>query len=156
HPGQVLGTARYMSPEQARGENPAAASDVFSLGLVFYEMATGTHAFQGDSLLSIVHAINSKIPARPSSLNPNIPLELEELILAMLEKEAATRPTAAEVDSALAGAQTGPTRWHSAKFVQRRDNLPAQRTPFIGRRAERAALQSLLLDPAVRLITLTG
>lgn len=156
HPGQVLGTVRYMSPEQARGEVPAAPSDVFSLGLVFYEMATGRHPFQTDSLLSTAHAINSKIPEPPSSLNPNIPLQLEELILAMLEKDAASRPTAAEVDRALAGAQTEPARWHSGASTQRSNNLPPQRTPFIGRLAERAAIQSLLLDPAIRLITLTG
>jgi serine/threonine protein kinase len=80
HPGQVLGTARYMSPEQARGENPETPSDVFSLGLVFYEMATGSHAFEADSLFSIFHAIISKCPIAPSKLNPNIPPQLEELI----------------------------------------------------------------------------
>jgi predicted ATPase len=74
----------------------------------------------------------------------------------MLEKDAASRPTAAEVDSALADSQTGRARWRSATGAQCRDNLPVQRTPFIGRYAERAALQSLLLDPAIRLITLTG
>lgn len=156
HPGQVLGTARYMSPEQARGENPGAPSDVFSLGLVFYEMATGRHAFQADSLLSTLHAINSKNPTPPSNSNSAISPQLEQLILAMLEKDAASRPTAAEVDAALAGAQPGPARWHAATFAQRCDNLPVQRTPFIGRLAERAAVQSLLLDPAIRLITLTG
>ena len=156
HPGQVLGTVPYMSPEQARGENPETSSDIFSLGLVFYEMAAGNHAFQADSLLSILHAITSKSPIPPAKLNPNISPQLEELILAMLEKDPASRPTAAEVDAALAGAQTGRARWRSVAGAQCGDNLPVQRTPFIGRYAERAALQSLLLDPAIRLITLTG
>jgi hypothetical protein len=74
----------------------------------------------------------------------------------MLEKDAASRPTAAEVDAALAGAQTGLARWRSVTGAQCGDNLPVQRTPFIGRYAERAAFQPLLLDPAIRLITLTG
>ena len=95
HSGQVLGTVRYMSPEQARGENPETFSDIFALGLVFYEMATGSHPFQPDSMLSILHAIAWKHPIPPSKLNPNISSQLEELILAMLAKDAASRPTAA-------------------------------------------------------------
>ena len=70
HPGQMLGTARYMSPEQARGENTETSSDIFSLGLVFYEMATGSHAFPTDSLLSILHAITSKTPDSPVKVEP--------------------------------------------------------------------------------------
>ncbi|HEV3198256.1 MAG TPA: protein kinase [Bryobacteraceae bacterium] len=164
NPGRVLGTARYMSPEQARGENSGAPSDVFSLGLIFYEMATGRHPFPSDSLLGTLHAINTRTPAAPSSLNGNIPARLEELILAMLAKDAASRPTAAEVDASLAGseAHAGEARAHAAVCVplepsaRSSHNLPVQRTAFIGRRAERAALLPLLLDPGIRLITLTG
>jgi predicted ATPase len=164
NPGRILGTARYMSPEQARGENSAAPSDVFSLGIIFYEMATGKHPFPSDSLLGTLHAITAQTPVSPSSLNGNIEAPLEELILAMLAKDAAARPTAAEVDATLAGsgAQSGQVRSHAVASVtpgfsaQRFDRLPVQRTPFIGRRAEQAALLPLLFDPAIRLITLTG
>src|SRR5207237_9194047 len=96
--------------------------------------------------------------------NPGVPASLEKLILAMLNKDAASRPTVAEVDGVLAGSGTEPTdgRPHPAAIATAESparpshNLPVQRTAFIGRRAERAALQPLLLDPLVRLITLTG
>jgi predicted ATPase len=164
HAGRILGTARYMSPEQSRGEASAAPSDVFSLGIIFYEMATGCHPFLADSLLGTIHAINSQAPAVPSSLNANISIALEDLILAMLEKDTESRPTAAEVDARLAGSGEQPRficsraqRGAGARSIsQVPNNLPPQRTPFIGRRAELAALLPLLLDRAIRLITLTG
>jgi predicted ATPase len=155
NPGQLLGTAAYMSPEQARGDNLGAPSDVFSLGIVFYEMATGSHPFRADSLIATLDAIHSRAPVPPAALNPHIPRPLEDLILAMLHKDASRRPTAAEADEALmggswtAGLPTEPS-------ARQPHNLPVQRTPLIGRRAERSALQPLLLDPEIRLITLTG
>ena len=156
NPGQVLGTVAYMSPEQARGENIGAPSDVFSLGIVFYEMVTGRHPFRADSLVATLHAIHSQPPATPSSLNPQIPQVLDELILGMLHKDASLRPTAAQVDTALAGGTWAAG--HAAREPGGRPphNLPLQRTPLIGRRAERSALQPLLMDAEIRLITLTG
>jgi predicted ATPase len=155
NPGQILGTVAYMSPEQARGENVGAPSDIFSLGIIFYEMATGSHPFQADSIMARLHAIHSLAPVPPASLNPHIPRPLEDLILAMLRKEAAHRPTAAQVDEALLGGSTVPSV--AANLTARPShNLPLQRTPLIGRRAECAALQPLLLDSEIRLITLTG
>src|SRR5207253_5148061 len=88
-PGRVLGTIDYMSPEQARGENSAGPSDVFSLGLIFSEMATGRHPFRADSLLGTLHAIASERPASPSTWNPWIAASLATLILALLHKDAA-------------------------------------------------------------------
>ena len=110
-PGTVLGTVRYMSPEQARAEPAGGASDLFSLGVVLYELATGQHPFPAESQLGTLHAILSQPPLRPSLLNPEIPAPLEALILRMLEKEPRLRPTAAEVDAALAeltGTGAGP------------------------------------------------
>ena len=103
NPGQVLGTVTYMSPEQARGENLGASSDVFSLGIIFYEMATAKHPFHAGSLMATLHAIHSLAPVPPSTVNPHIPQPLEALILAMLHKDPSLRPTAAEVDAALTG-----------------------------------------------------
>lgn len=155
-PGQVLGTVAYMSPEQARGENPRAPSDVFSLGIIFYEMVTGTHPFRADSAMAMLHAIHSQTPAKPSSLNHAIRQPTENLILAMLDKDPSLRPTAAEVDAALVGGAWAANRAPAERSSRRPHNLPMQRTPLIGRRAERSALQPLLLDPELRLLTLTG
>src|SRR4051812_1808483 len=100
--GTVLGTVRYMSPEQARAETAGGASDLFSLGVVLYELATGQHPFPSDSPIGTLHAILARTPLRPTLLNPEIPAALEALILRMLEKDARLRPTAAEVDAAMA------------------------------------------------------
>jgi len=156
NPGQVLGTVAYMSPEQARGENIGAPSDVFSLGIVFYEMATGRHPFRADSLVATLHAIHSQPPASPSSLNPQIPQAVDDLILGMLHKDASLRPTAAEVDAALVRGSWAANPAAREPGGRPQHNLPLQRTPLIGRRAERSALQPLLLDAEIRLITLTG
>jgi predicted ATPase len=101
-PGTLLGSARYMSPEQARGESVSHPSDIFSTGMIFYEMATGRHPFATDSILGTLNAITTQTPVAPSRLNPEIPSAIERLILQMLEKDARLRPTASEVDMALA------------------------------------------------------
>ena len=156
NPGQVMGTVAYMSPEQAQGENAGAASDIFSLGIVFYEMTTGKHPFAADSFLATLHAVHALAPVPPTSLDPRIPPRLEELILAMLNKDASRRPTAAEVDEALADGSHSLFSVAPEPRATPAHNLPPQRTPLVGRHAERSALQPLLLDPDVRLITLTG
>jgi Tol biopolymer transport system component/serine/threonine protein kinase len=101
-PGTLLGTVKYMSPEQARGEVAGNASDIFSLGVIFYEMTTGNHPVYHDSLLGVLNSITTEKPAPPSQLNPEITAPLEALILRMLEKDARSRPTAAQVEAELA------------------------------------------------------
>ncbi len=106
-PGQLLGTVAYMSPEQARGEAVGPASDIFSLGIVFYEMATGRHPFQSETLVGYLHAITGQTPPPPSQLKPDLPSALNALIPRMLEKEANQRPTASEVAQALQAMERG-------------------------------------------------
>jgi serine/threonine-protein kinase len=101
--GIVMGTPGYLSPEQAGGETPSSASDLFSLGIVLYELATGQHPFTTDSPTGTLHARLSQPPLRPSLLNPEIPATLEAVILQMLKKEPRLRPTAAEVEATLGG-----------------------------------------------------
>ncbi|HEX4945896.1 MAG TPA: protein kinase, partial [Blastocatellia bacterium] len=106
-PGTVMGTVAYMSPEQARGETVSHPSDVFALGIVLYELATGRHPFQAETLVGYLHAITLQEPAPPQQWQPNLPAAVNELLLRMLAKDAKQRPTANEVAQALQAMERG-------------------------------------------------
>jgi len=86
-PGTAVGTVAYMSPEQARGENLDAQSDLFSFGVVLYDMATGRPAFTGRTTAMIFNEILNKTPTAPARLNPEMPPKLDEIIDRCLEKD---------------------------------------------------------------------
>ena len=136
--GMLLGTVRYMSPEQTRGETITPASDVFSCGVVLYELATGQHPFVADSQIGILHAVAHEAPLAPSALNPAIPGRLEVLIQHMLAKDPAARLSSAEAEWQLAEV----TRDMASQTLR----VPVQRARrhTVGRAAEREALRTAL------------
>jgi predicted ATPase len=135
-PGTQVGTVQYMAPEQVRAEPVSSAADIFALGIVLYELATGRHPFPADSDVGVQHAIVTEAPVPPSRLNPAVPASLGALIQWMLAKDPHHRPTALEVSAALAELARKGTG-------QPEGPLPAPlRLPTVGRQQERAALRA--------------
>jgi serine/threonine protein kinase len=98
NPGSAVGTVSYMSPEQARGETLDARTDLFSFGVVLYEMVTGQEAFAGNTTAVIFNAILERTPPPVSTVNPTLPVKLDEIVQKTLERDRDLRcQTAAEL-----------------------------------------------------------
>jgi formylglycine-generating enzyme required for sulfatase activity/dienelactone hydrolase len=120
-PGTAVGTVAYMSPEQVLGRPADARSDIFSLGVVLYEMATGVRPFSGDSVGVVFDAILHKAPTSPVRLNPKMPPELERIVNRCLEKDPAKRwAAAAELRDALRRCLDDLQHTGSVRVVARR------------------------------------
>ena len=146
--GTIMGTLAYMSPEQAVGEDVDARSDIFSLGAVLYEMATGHPSFRGKTPAGILGSILTESPAKPSSMNAATPISLDRAILKALEKDRGKRyQSAAELSVDLGRLQQSATlrtrRWALAAagagvaslagggFLARKALFPPDRTILI-------------------------
>jgi serine/threonine protein kinase len=113
----------------------SSASDIFSLGIVFFELATGEHPFRADSFIGVLHGIVSDPAPLPARVNPEISEPLQSLILRMLEKEPRLRPSAAEVEAALQPSTlslTGSARDHEKE--RREEPTPSSRRVCAERR----------------------
>ena len=155
--GTVMGTLGYMSPEQANGDELDFRSDQFSFGSVLYEMVAGVPAFQKKSAAETAAAILRDVPERLASRTLQAPAPFIWIVERCLAKDPKQRYTSTRdlaLDLAAVRDQVGDT---PARYSEPRpSNLPVQRTTFIGREREAAALRQLLGRDDVRLVTLTG
>jgi eukaryotic-like serine/threonine-protein kinase len=124
--GSIMGTAQYLSPEQAQGFAVSAASDLYSIGVILYELLTGVVPFEGESAVAIAYKQVSAEPRPPSELNPSLPPSLDAVVLRALAKDPAQRY--ADADELIAALQ------------REREALPAYTgAPAAGRHEYRAA-----------------
>ena len=133
-PGMVVGTMRYMSPEQATADEVTPASDIFSLGIVLHELATGRHPFEASSDMAVLSSIILRDAPAPSRTNPRLPREFDAVIGRMLAKNPLSRPTAIEVATILGGIAEPSSATTTFTGVPSRGEI-------VGRELEKAALR---------------
>ncbi len=165
--GVLLGTVKYMSPEQARGEKVTSATDIFALGVLFYELATGTHPFNSATLLGTLQQITTETPRPPAQLNPGLPATIDALIQRMLAKDASARPSAAQLEAALreierqqnsgtagSGALLPPTLLSTRRTVGRKPERLELREAFHNAKSGRGSLLCVAGEPGIGKTTL--
>lgn len=169
--GILLGTISYMSPEQAAGETVDPRTDLWSLGLVLYEMLTGRQPFKNDEISTMISTILLREPTPVAQIAENIPPELEEIVVKSLKKNKSERYQTAQkfledllkIKNFLSDENGLPKiNFSHEKFTplavkkETPNNLPAQLTPLVGRGRETLEIKDLLFRENVRLVTLSG
>ena len=129
----IVGTAAYMAPEQALGQRPDAKSDLYSLGALLYEMATGRPPFVGDDVVSVISQHQRAEPVKPSWHAPDLPPDLEALIMDLLEKRPDARPSATQTRERLSRVRpvTQAEKTRAGEEANRMESLAAG--VFVGR-----------------------
>jgi len=156
-PGVILGTFKYMSPEQAGGRNLDFRSDQFSFGVVLYEMVTGKYPFQKASLPQTLIAIAQEEPCTIESMNPEVPPPFGWVVERCLAKEPTKRYfSTRDLVRDLVAIRDRLSDLRPLRPGDRASNLPAASTALIGRKKELDVLKELLLRRDVRLVTVTG
>jgi len=160
-PGMVLGTTGYMSPEQTRGEQLDNRTDIFSLGSVLYEAATRTRAFNGPSILTVMHSIATIDPAPPSKLRPELPREFDVILERALAKDKLMRySTAGELATALRSLRASLSgTWSGFPIVFDPDLIDRSLPSFVGREPEMRRLEGFLkqaVEGTGRVVFITG
>jgi predicted ATPase/tRNA A-37 threonylcarbamoyl transferase component Bud32 len=155
--GAVVGTFKYMSPEQASGQTLDFRSDQFSFGSVLYEMATGNHPFARPNLPQTLLALLHEEPPAIASLNPEVPQPLSWVVERCLAKQPEKRYSSTrDLVRDLKAIRDRLADLHLAWAPERPCNLPAASTPLIGRKKDLEQVLELVLSREARLITITG
>ncbi|HEX8744348.1 MAG TPA: protein kinase [Thermoleophilaceae bacterium] len=161
--GAIVGTVSYMAPEQALGKEPDACSDLYSLGALLYELLTGRPPFVGDSAVSVISQHTSAEPVAPSWHNPEVPAEVEQVVLKLLEKDPDDRyADATELREALRAAREAVAAQETApaEAAEQPDPVGALAAGvFVGREREVERLRSAFEDSLAgrgRLVMLVG
>src|SRR5438132_4669165 len=145
-PGVVVGTARYMSPEQMGGDPVGTPSDIFSFGVLLYEAITGRHPFDSDRRAGMLKAMLTAEPVCPSVLRPGLPAALDELLLSMLAPDPFRRPTAADLRGALLHVAVTPESATQGRPVRH----------LVGREDQQKELLAVLGHEKGAIISITG
>ena len=136
--GSIMGTAQYLSPEQAQGHAVSAGSDLYSVAVVLYEMLTGRVPFDAESAVTIALKHVSEAPPPPTSINPSVPSELEQVVMWGLNKNPVDRP--ANADQFITALEQAKAAIQSGERGERTASLPALAGVAAGRYAAAAAL----------------
>jgi hypothetical protein len=138
----IIGTAAYLSPEQAVGGDVTARSDLYSLGAMLYELLTGRPPFTGDDFVAVISQHLNTAPVAPSWHRPEIPPALDDLILRLLEKDPAKRPASADdALKALLEIESAPPLPALGEGAGGRGPSPLYRRTFVGREPEMQQLK---------------